>query len=52
MSKLKRFQEDVRQFWGYLLARDMGEMGEGCLMTIGIWIFMFIVISAIISTAF
>lgn len=28
MSKLKRFQEDVRRVWGYLLARDMGEMGE------------------------
>ena len=41
MSKIKKyfksFTEEVESIIGYLLFRDMGSLGEGCLVSLFIW---------------
>ena len=42
--------EDIKKFFDYMFFRDMGQMGEGCLMSFFIWLFilfMFVLIGGI-----
>ena len=39
--------EGIKKFFDYMFFRDMGEIGEGCLMSYFIWgciIFLFVVL--------
>ena len=32
--------EDIKKFFDYMFFRDMGEIGEGCMMSLIIWVFI------------
>lgn len=41
--------EDIKKFFDYMFFRDMGEIGEGCLMSIIVWIFISVFIMCLVS---
>ena len=45
---IKDIKEGIKDTWDYLTFRDMGQMGEGCLMSLVIW-GMIIVIGGLIA---
>ena len=32
--------EDIKKFFDYMFFQDMGEIGEGCMMSLIIWVFI------------
>jgi hypothetical protein len=46
---MKEVIEELKNIWNYIRFADMGAMGEGCLLSVFIWIVIIVISGAILG---